>query len=247
MTPLTQNRFSLSVIVPVYNEEKSIASAITRICSYCNARGYIYEVIVVNDGSTDATARIAEGFGDPVRVISYSPNEGKGFAVNTGFRDARYEWMLMIDADFSTDICELEKLIQYIADYDVIIGSRGLSDSIIEVHQVWYKETLGKVGNFLIRKILGLSIRDTQCGFKLFNKMFKHFLDEQVTRRFSFDFELLYIAKKHDLKIKEVPVRWVNDTSSTVLLFDYARVLYDLLHIRFVHRRLFRIKKKPCY
>lgn len=231
----------LSLVIPAYDEAARLRGPIERIFEYLSATKRNAELIVVDDGSSDNTAAEAEHVflrhpGIEARVVTYKPNRGKGFAVRTGLREARSDIALFSDADLSTPIEEMTKLIDPIlsGDFDVTFGSRALDRSLIGTHQPWRREQGGKVMNLIIRTMSGLPFADTQCGFKAFNmRKFRPLTDLMTIDRFGFDVEFLYVAKYHGLRLKEVPVRWNNVEGSKVDVFrDTRRMFKELSEIR---------------
>ena len=232
---------SLTIVIPAYNEKARIGATLEKICVYVSASIPGTEIIVVDDGSADATADVArETLGGwpelDSKVIRYEENRGKGFAVRTGFSEARGGIVLFSDADLSTPIDELPKLVDPIRDgnYDVCFGSRALDRSLIGVHQPWRREQGGKVFNLLVRTLTGLPFWDTQCGFKAFNMAkFGPILDKMTIDRFGFDVEFLYAAYRNGLRLKEVPVRWDHREGTTVSIFrDSIRMFGEVREIR---------------
>ena len=200
----------------------------------------------MDDGSSDETARVAEDVfsrhpGFEAKVLGYTGNRGKGFAVRTGLKAARSDVAIFSDADLSTPIEEMTKLVDPVRSgaYDITFGSRALDRSLIETHQPWRREQGGKVMNLIIRTMSGLPFSDTQCGFKAFNMTkFRPLLDLMTIDRFGFDIEFLFVADHHKLKLKEVPVRWNNVEGSKVDVFrDTGRMFTELLQIRKNARR----------
>lgn len=233
----------LSVVIPAFNEEKRILSTLNKINSFLREKDYDYEVIVVDDGSADGTMSTVEKSGLPlkgkVQVLSYSGNRGKGYAVKTGILESKGEYVLVSDADMSTPIEEVEKLIGIIAEgYDAVIGSRSVSDSDVRVRQPWYRERMGKTFNLFVRLTLGLNdFNDTQCGFKLFKgDMAREIADKLQIDGFSFDVEMLYLAKRKGYKIKEVGIVWNNSPQSRVkVIASSTNMFLDLFSIRRIH------------
>ncbi|MBU0612488.1 glycosyltransferase family 2 protein [Patescibacteria group bacterium] len=225
---------TLSLVIPVYNEEKRIKESLKKIVSYLNDVCAEYEIIIVDDGSSDKTQDVVKEMAtDRFRIILVNENRGKGYAVKKGMLVARYEYVLFSDADLSTPIEELEKFSKHIENFDIIIGSRAMKDSNIEIHQPWFKEFLGRVGNKVIQFMLLPGIQDTQCGFKLFNKKSLAVFEKQTINRWGFDFEILWLAKKMGFRIKEIPVRWINDFGTKVSGFShYINTFTELLKIR---------------
>lgn len=231
----------LSIIIPAYDEQERLGKTVGRILSYAEKENLGAELIVVDDGSRDRTAEVARRAGDdfpaaPTRVISYPENRGKGFAVRTGLLAAVADTALFSDADLSTPIEELPKLIDPIKKdrYDVTFGSRALDRTLIGRHQPWRREQGGKFFNLLVRILTGLPFWDTQCGFKAFNmKKFRPLLDLMQIDRFGFDVEFLYVAARHGLRLKEIPVRWDHDERTKVDVFrDSRRMFNEVRQIR---------------
>lgn len=231
----------LSIIVPAYNEEDRLGDSVGKILAYLQRNYPNGELIIVDDGSKDKTARIAEqacaAFPDvPSKVIRYETNRGKGYAVKTGLLAATADIALFSDADLSTPIEETTKLVEPIknGDFDVTFGSRALDRSLIGTHQPWRREQGGKVFNFIVKTLTGLPFWDTQCGFKAFNmQKFRPLLDAMQIERFGFDVEFLYVADYRGLKLKEIPVRWNHCDGTKVSVFrDSQRMFNEVRQIR---------------
>ncbi len=232
---------SLSIIIPAYNEEARVGETIKAILQYIESERPDSELIVVDDGSSDATTEAAKNvcaeFPDiKTNVIRYDQNRGKGFAVKTGLVSAENDIALFSDADLSTPIEELPKLIEPIenGDFDITLGSRALDRTLIGEHQPWRREQGGKVFNLFVRKLTGLPFWDTQCGFKAFNmKKFRPLLDVMTINRFGFDVEFLFVADYNRLRLKEIPVRWNDVEGSKLKVFrDTRRMFSELNQIR---------------
>jgi glycosyltransferase involved in cell wall biosynthesis len=231
---------SISIIIPAYNEEKRLPSSLERIVAYLERTDWQFtEIIVVDDGSRDGTAAVAERFaaGRPnVRVLRNPGNRGKGYSVRNGMLEAKGEWALFSDADLSAPIEELDKLWLAISKQsaDVAIGSRALNRALIGVHQSSFREYGGRVFNLLLRVITGLPFWDTQCGFKLFQGgAAREIFRRQRAEGFGFDAEVLFIARHLGYKIAEVPVRWNHVEGTKMRLFsDTLRMVLDLVTIR---------------
>lgn len=224
----------LSIIIPAYNEELRIKATIEKILVFLKNKKWIYEIIIIDDGSTDKTALIAKQFEKSnVKLISYKSNRGKGYAVKTGVLAAGKDWILITDGDLSTPIEELENFFKY-SDYDILIGSRTIKDSKILIHQPWHRELGGKVINFFVQLLALPGIKDTQCGFKLFKKAAAETIfSKQTINRFGFDVEILYIARKKGFKIEELAIQWSNNPNTKIKpLKDGLRILIDLVKIR---------------
>ncbi|HEV8254264.1 MAG TPA: dolichyl-phosphate beta-glucosyltransferase, partial [Vicinamibacteria bacterium] len=221
----------LSVVIPAYNEAERLPRSLARIVEFLRGWGGSYEVVVVDDGSTDGTAaRIAES----ALVVRHDANRGKGHAVRTGMLRARGRRRLMTDADLSTPIEELPRLMARLDEgFGVVIASRAMEASRIEVRQPWYREGMGRLFNVFVRLIALPGLKDTQCGFKLFTA--EAAADAFGPARldgFSFDVETLFIAKKRGHRIAEVPVVWRNDAATRVGLWRGFVAFTDLLRIR---------------
>lgn len=238
-------KYYLSIIIPAFNEEKRIIDSLESIVNYLFKQDYSSEIIVVNDGSTDNTAlMVNEFFKNKNNKIDYSlinlnKNKGKGYAVRKGFIAAKGELILFTDSDLSTPIQELEMLIPYIEnDYDVAIGSRGLDASVLIKKQAKLRMYMGKFFNLIVRKFTKLEFLDTQCGFKLFKaKNLKAIIPQLRINDFSFDVEILFLAKKYGLKIIEVPIAWKNSANSKVKIFkDPFKMSVNLIKIIKFHK-----------
>ena len=229
----------LSIVVPAFNEEQRLSKSLQSIQAYLKARSLRAEVLVVDDGSTDATAKVVEvsrtDFPE-LRLISNGRNHGKGFSVRHGMLEARGEFALFTDADLSAPIEEADKLLAVLRDgaYDGAIGSRAVDRSLIEVHQPAFRERAGIIFNRIVRWITGLPFQDTQCGFKAFRReRARAIFEQQRTEGFGFDPEILFLARRKRLRIAEVPVRWAHNPASKVNMFgDSVRMFVDLLAIR---------------
>jgi len=226
----------ISVIIPAYNEEVRIIKTIERVINYFNNHpDLLAEIIVVDDGSNDQTKNAVLSVASPKLIIlSHDKNQGKGRAIKTGMNRASGDWSLFMDADSSADISELDKFLPWVKNgFDIIIGSRALGDSKIAVHQNYIREFFGKLGNLLIRYLLNLHFFDTQCGFKLFNRRAAELFKEIKIDGWGFDVEILFLARKRGYKIKELPVAWSHNLSSSFNLLAYPRTFLDLIKIRF--------------
>jgi len=231
----------LSIVIPAYNEDLRLPTSLGQIASYIHASGHQTEVIVVDDGSNDRTAAIAESFRSQMpalRVISNGENRGKGYSVRHGMLDARGCIVLFTDADLSAPIEEADKLLAALENYDIAIGSRALDRSLIGVHQSRWREASGIFFNRVMRVVTGLPFADTQCGFKLYRRdAARAVFPLQRLDGFGFDVEDLYIARIWHIPAIEVPVRWNNVEGTKVSLMHGLRSFSDLLLVRWNHLR----------
>lgn len=228
----------LSVVIPAYNEQNRIAATLEKIIKYLQTCGFSSEIIVVNDGSSDKTREIIESFYDkpiPLKLIHFSSNHGKGWAVKSGVQASTGQFILFTDADLSTPIAEVRKLLNFIErGYDVAIGSRALQESVLLVRQPWWRQGMGKIFNHMIQLFVLKGIKDTQCGFKCFkNDVAKKLFSLSSLTGFAFDVEILFLASQMKYKIIEVSVTWENNPESKVNpLIDSCRMMGDLLKLK---------------
>ena len=229
-----------SLVIPCFNEATRIGTTLRVALDYLSDNAPESELILVNDGSTDATAAIArEMFSQAkiaVRLLENFPNRGKGAAVRSGLLAAREPIGLFSDADLSTPLTETPKLIEPIAngEVDIALGSRALDRSLIGVHQPWRREQGGRVFNLLVRVATGLPFWDTQCGFKAFRlDICRPVIAKAQIDGFGFDVELLYLARQAGLRLREVPVRWNHYEGSKVSFFrDSLRMFREVIELR---------------
>jgi len=231
------SRPALTVIIPAYNEELRLSPSLELIASYIQKSGRETEILVVDDGSRDRTAAVAESFRGRIpllRVVPNGENRGKGYSVRHGMQEARGEIVLFTDADLSAPIEEADKLLAALGEYDVAIGSRALDRNLIAVHESGFREFAGIVFNKIVRIVLWLPFVDTQCGFKAFRReRCKIIFEQQRIERFGFDPELLYLARHHGLKSVEIPVRWAHSPATKVnMLRDSVQMFLDVFTIR---------------
>lgn len=233
----------ISVVVPAYNEANRIPPSLDRIVSYMQERHPDYEVLVVDDGSSDGTGdAVRRRFeGNPrVEVLDYGANRGKGYAVRHGMSRSTGDLVVFSDADLSTPIEEIEKMLPLMErGYDIVIGSRAHAQADIREHQPLYRELGGKLFNLLVRLVVMSGLHDTQCGFKLFRRSATApILPHLRIDGFAFDVEVLALARAAGLQIAEVPVVWINSLTSRVRLSAAVRAYFDLLDIRQRARRM---------
>ena len=236
---------SLTIVIPAYNEAQRLPASLERIITFARERDRAVDLLVVDDGSTDGTARIVqEQVGDllPLTVLVNDPNRGKGFSVRRGMLAAEGDYVLFTDADLSTPIEEADRLVAALEEQGagVAIGSRGMEGSQITVHQPWWREKAGKLFGLLTRVIALPGIYDSQCGFKLFRReAAREIFSRQGLDGWAFDVEVLVITRKLGYRIAQVPVQWVNDPNSKVsMVKDGPRMLVDMARARLRHRRL---------
>jgi dolichyl-phosphate beta-glucosyltransferase len=233
----------ISVVVPAYNEAGRILPSLDRIVAYMHERHPDFEALVVDDGSTDGTDAAVRGRfgGSPqVAVVGYGGNRGKGFAVRHGMARASGDLVLFSDADLSTPIEEIEKMLPLVeSGYDIVIGSRALAQSDIRERQPLYRELGGKFFNLMVRLVVMPELHDTQCGFKLFRRAATApLLPHLRIDGFAFDVEILALARAIGLRIAEVPVVWTNSLTSRVRMSAASRAYLDLIDIRLRARRM---------
>lgn len=218
---------SLSIVIPAYNEADRLSTTLRETFAYLNLHEDDSEVLVVDDGSDDDTAQVAETVfleargRVEARVIRVRPNRGKGNAVRTGLLAAQALIALFADADLSTPMSEVPKLVAPIraGSYDLVFGSRALDWKLIGVHQPWHREQSGRIFNLLMGLTTGLPYQDTQCGFKAFRMdVCRPIVEAGLIDRFGFDVELLYIAHTAGLRVLEQPIRW-NDVAGSKVNF----------------------------
>ena len=227
----------LSIIIPSYNEELRLPATLERIAEYLETAGLKAEVLVVDDGSKDGTAAVAEYFRikmPTLRVLSNGVNRGKGYSVRHGVQEARGRIALFTDADLSAPIEEAGKLIDALETFDVAIGSRAMDRSLISVRESPFREFAGIIFNKIVRIILWLPFVDTQCGFKAFRReRCAVIFEQQRIERFGFDPELLYLARHHGLRAVEIPVRWGHSPATKVsMLRDSIQMFMEVFTIR---------------
>jgi dolichyl-phosphate beta-glucosyltransferase len=228
----------LSVVIPAYNEALRIGNTLSVIRTYLQQQPFTAEILVVDDGSQDGTAAAVQALDaalPPVRLLRNDLNRGKGFSVRQGFLHADGEYLLFSDADLSTPIEEVEKLLVALREpCDIAIGSRALSESRVEVHQPRYREYMGRLFNLCVQALAVPNIHDTQCGFKCFRREAARAICARMTaERFGFDVEMLYLARHFGYRVREVPVVWRHSPQSRVRMWqDPVSMLGDLLRIR---------------
>jgi glycosyltransferase involved in cell wall biosynthesis len=230
---------TLSIIIPAYNEEKRLPGCLKNVIKYLKENKIDSEIIVVLDGCTDNTRSEAEKFKadfQDLKIIEYSPNKGKGYAVKTGILEANGKYRMFMDADYAVPIDYLTDFLQFVKNNDIVIGSRGLDSTIIVKHQLFYRELAGKLFGRLQKFVLDIPFKDTQCGFKIYTAdAAKKLFGEMQFDCSYFDAEILYNAYLSGMKIAEAPVTWKHD-GETRMPIGFSRTI-DLL------KKMFRIKK----
>lgn len=234
---MNSDQIYLSVVIPAYNEEERIGHTLGEVASYLSEKPYSWEIIVVNDGSTDRTVEVVSGLCGEVpglRIIDYGRNRGKGWAVREGMLAARGSLRLFMDADNSTTVDHVERMLPlFEGGADIVIGSRRVEGACIAVHQSWLRENTGRLFNLAVRCLNGLPMEDTQAGFKAFSeKAAEAIFPLQTIWHWPFDVELLTIAERLGFTVREVPIEWRNDPHSSVSYWDIFKVLYDLVRVR---------------
>lgn len=229
-------RPEISVIIPAFNEEERLPQTLEHVSHYLRSLSFASEILVVDDGSTDHTAQVVSALARSIPnlfLLSNGSNRGKGFSVRHGMLEAHGRIALFTDADLSAPIEESQKLFTALESADIAIGSRALNRRLIEIHQSRWRELAGILFNRVMRLLTGLPFEDTQCGFKAFAMPGSRIVFElQRIEDFGFDPEILFLAKRHGLRVVEVPVRWSHDPRTKVhVLRDSARMLLDLLLI----------------
>lgn len=234
---------TLSIVIPAYNEEARLPRTFALLKHGINDgifEGFqIREILVIDDGSKDLTQAVCQNhltLLPELRCIPVSPNQGKGNAIHVGMKSAIGDWILIADADTSTPWDQFKKLWAQLSreQSSIAIGSRDLPESDVRTKQSWIREHMGKTFNMIVRCITRLPYHDTQCGFKLIEKKrIKSFIDLLQTKRFAWDVELLMFARKHKLKITEVPVVWEHQEASRVhAIRDACEMLIRVIEMR---------------
>ena len=231
---------SLTVVIPCFNEAERIGATARATLDFLETNSSESELIIVNDGSTDTTSAIARdalaAAKIETRLLENFPNRGKGAAVRTGLLAATKPIGLFFDADLSTPLSEISKLIEPIAnrDVDLAFGSRALDRKLIGIHQPWRREQAGRVFNLLVRLATGMPFWDTQCGFKAFRlDICRSILEQARIQGFAFDVELLFLAHRAGLRLREIPMRWNHAEGSKVrVVHDSLAMLREVIALR---------------
>lgn len=238
---------AIAVVVPAWNEEQRLGRTLERVLGFLERRAEPFELVVVDDGSADRTAALAEGFAERgVRVLRLPRNRGKGAAVRTGVAATAAGRVLVSDADLSTPIEELVKLEAALESADLAIGSRDLPDADVVVRQPWHRAIAGRTFKGLVRLLAVRGFHDTQCGFKLGRgEALRSLCAELTVDRFAWDVELIWLAERRGLRVAEVGVVWRDDPDTRVhLLRDATRMLVDIVGFRRRHRERARERER---
>jgi len=227
------NQLKISIIIPIYNEEKRILRCLERISSYCNEKEWDYEVLVAEDGSTDNTVKIVNDFSSQknrFKLLSFPERLGKGGAIKNSMFQATKDYVCFMDVDLSADVGELERLIPYVNNYEIIIGSRILRGTLPPIEGPLYRKIFSRFYSKFFRFLFRMPIKDPQCGFKLFKKnIISRLFKEIHTTNFAFDSEVLVKAYWLGFKIKEVPIIWKFDPATKISVFKQVREMGNSL------------------
>lgn len=227
-----------SIVIPAYNESQRLGATLGKVLAYLRQQAWDAELIVVNDGSRDNTAEIVRAFAKnnpAVRLVENPGNRGKGYSVRNGMLNARGDIVLFSDADLSSPIEEMPKLLEALAaGADIAIGSRWLRAELQTQRQSLHRQLFGRIFNLLLRIILGLQFKDTQCGFKAFTRRAAQtILPLQRIERWGFDPEILFLARRFGFRVDEVPVRWGHSGGTRINpLLDGSRMCEEMLRVR---------------
>lgn len=224
----------VSIIVPAYNEERRIGRFLEELLKFAKAQLDNYEIIIVDDGSVDNTLNVVKNIvkkDRSVRIVSYKPNKGKGFAVKKGVSESRGEFILFIDSDGSISPQQILKMLKELETYDIVVGDRGHKESV--VRQAKSRKIIGVIFNFYVSILFNSRVRDNLCGFKGFRRkvaleLFKNLVD----KKWLFDVELFYKTKKRGYSLLNIPIKWEHKTGSKISLFDPFKMLFQLIDLR---------------
>ena len=239
----SERAVALSVIIPAYNEARRLPPHVGSVLAYLREHYPAFELIVVDDGSRDETAAAVGTAlaGEPrARLLEYRPNRGKGYAIRTGVLASHGAVVLFLDADLSTPIEEIPTALERLEQADIVIGSRDLPASDIRAQPPVYRRLASEIFRWLRYLMVGLwRISDTQCGFKAYRgPVARQLFALAQVDRFMFDVEILYLAERAGLRIREMPVRWTASPGSTVRFWDgLVDMIRDLWRIRWLHRQ----------
>lgn len=229
----------LSIIFPAFNEATRIGKTLEKSLDYLRKQGYSYELVLVDDGSSDNTIEVAKNICPELIVLVQEKNYGKGAAVRRGMLESKGEIRVFTDSDLSTPIYEIEKMIEKFNNgAEIVIGSRAINRANVKVHQPFYREWMGRIFNALVQIFVFYGVSDTQCGFKGFKAdTARKIFSKSKIDGFSFDVEVLFLAKKLGYKIEQISVEWYNDAKSTVSpIKDALNMFIEIFKIRGIHK-----------
>ncbi len=236
---LKNNDCYLSIVIPIYNEEKRISPTIEKLLTYLSRQPFTREIILVDDGSDDKGIQLAcaslDKAGENYQVVGYGDNRGKGYALKQGILASQGKYVLFTDADLSTPIEDLDNMwLWFNEGFDIVQGSRKMPGAKIEAHQPWLRENMGKIFTMLSNAIVNLKVSDVTCGFKCYRgEVARNIYGLQRVYDWSFDAEIIHIARVNGYRLKEIPVRWHDERGTKVhLLRDSVRSFRGLLKIR---------------
>jgi len=227
----------LSVVIPSYNEELRIEKTLSAVSGFLQKQSFDYEILVINDGSKDGTVAVInrlESIVPKLKLINNQQNHGKGWVTKQGMLAATGDVRLFMDADNSTKVDEIIKFLPFFEQgYDLVLGSRRISGSVIAVHQPWFRDLQGTIFRLIVHTLVPLGVTDSQCGFKAFSaKASQAIFSKQSIYRWAFDVEILALARKMGFKIKELPITWVDDSESHVKLSGKIHMLLEVVQVR---------------
>lgn len=224
----------ISVVLPCYNEEKRILNTLRQIKEFVKGRKEEFEVIVVNDGSTDDTPEIVKGFDKSIKIVEYGRNMGKGYAIKKGMLESTGDITLFMDADASADIKELDRFIPYLREgYEVVVGSRTLEKDSIVVKEKLLRRFVGFLSHKLIATVIKSDVKDLLCAFKVYDKKAKEAIfRKQISNGMASDYEAIFLAQKLGFKVKELPIKWEHKEGGTAKPSWYTKALKELLMVR---------------
>jgi len=243
--------FKISIIIPAYNEENRIPHCLKRLLSYCNEKKWDFEILVAEDGSTDDTVKIVNDFiihDNRIKLLSFKERLGKGGAVKNALLQAKKDHVCFMDVDLSADVKELERLIPYASEYDIVVGSRLLRGNLPPIKGPIHRKIFSRFYSKLFRLLFRMPIHDPQCGFKLFKKNIVSplFTEVHITN-FAFDSEVLVKGYWLGYKIKEVPIIWIYDPGSKISVFKQVREMGNSLLQIWFESHLLWLQNQPTY
>lgn len=226
----------ISFVIPLFNEEKRVSKAVESLNRYLSQKDFDSEVLFVNDGSTDRTVEAIKSLKPEFnfKILSYTPNMGKGYAVKAGMRSAKGSYRLITDVDMSTPISEFDKFLPELSKDLVLIGTRKGSNSKVLIRQPFFRQKMGEMYTLLSNILITFGISDFTCGFKCFpQEATQKVFSKALIKRWSYDPEILFLTRKFNYKIQEIAVEWSDDPRTRVkLLTDSLSSLVDLFRIR---------------